>query len=158
QRKRLTDRERSSCATIVIMTTVAQDGQEREVVMIDLDTLPMWLARIDVNRVAETVRLKLIRFQKEGAPSSQPAQRRFMHVPFVCNHGHDDRGCQSELSVPFSEPVEGFRACDYPRVSPIPAESSAQAFMPFGRRLSCHPFATTSSRRNVANTVAQTWS
>ena len=51
------DRERSCCATIVIMTTVAQDGQEREVVMIDLDTLPMWLATFDGSRVGEAVRL-----------------------------------------------------------------------------------------------------
>jgi hypothetical protein len=42
---------------LVIMTTVAQEGKAREVVMIDLDTLPMGLATIDGSRVAEAVRL-----------------------------------------------------------------------------------------------------
>jgi hypothetical protein len=50
-----------------MMTTVAQGGKEREVVMIDLATLPMWLATIDGSRVAEEARPKLIRFQKECA-------------------------------------------------------------------------------------------
>ncbi|HEY7428465.1 MAG TPA: phage antirepressor N-terminal domain-containing protein [Gemmataceae bacterium] len=57
QWRRLTDRERSPWATRVIMTAVAQDGKEREVVMTDLDTLPMWLATIDGSRVGEAVRL-----------------------------------------------------------------------------------------------------
>lgn len=67
QHKRLSDRERSPWATMVVMTTVAKDGKEREVAMIDLDTLPMWLATIDASRVDEAVRPKLLRYQQECA-------------------------------------------------------------------------------------------
>jgi hypothetical protein len=49
------------------MTVVAQDGNERELVMLDLDTLPMWLATIDSGRVREDVRPKLAKYQRECA-------------------------------------------------------------------------------------------
>jgi hypothetical protein len=47
------------------MTVHDVSGRQQEAFLIDLDTLPMWLATIDVSRVAEGVRPKLIRFQKE---------------------------------------------------------------------------------------------
>ncbi len=67
QRKRLKDKGRSPWATVVKMTTVAEDGAERELTMIDLDTLPMWLATITPAQVSDCVRPKLERFQKECA-------------------------------------------------------------------------------------------
>jgi hypothetical protein len=67
QRQRLQDSGRSPWATTSMMLVVAQDQKQREVVVIDLDTLPMWLATIDSSRVAEHVREKLVVYQKECA-------------------------------------------------------------------------------------------
>jgi hypothetical protein len=50
-----------------VISTVQVDGQGRDLTMIDLDTLPMWLATIDVRRVAEESREKLTRYQREAA-------------------------------------------------------------------------------------------
>ena len=54
-------------ATIHIMCTVDPNGRNREHFMVDLDTLPMWLANIDTIRVADHVRPKLVAYQKEAA-------------------------------------------------------------------------------------------
>jgi hypothetical protein len=67
QRKRLSDADRSPWATTVIMTVVAADGKNREAFCLHLDVVPMWLATIDVSRVRESVRPKLLAYQKECA-------------------------------------------------------------------------------------------
>lgn len=50
-------------ATVVMITTVAEDGRDREVACIDLDSLPMWLVTIDAGRVAPEAREKIVLFQ-----------------------------------------------------------------------------------------------
>ena len=52
-------------ATMVVMTTVAEDGAQRELAMVDLDTLGMWLATIDTRRVADEARPKVELYQQE---------------------------------------------------------------------------------------------
>ncbi len=54
-------------AVAVMMTATDARGIARETWCVHLDTLPMWLATIDVSRVAEKVRPKLIAYQKECA-------------------------------------------------------------------------------------------
>ncbi|WP_349319036.1 phage antirepressor N-terminal domain-containing protein [Mycolicibacterium canariasense] len=55
-----------SWATTSIMTVVAGDGKPREMAMIDSRSIPMWLATIDENRVAEEARPALIALQREA--------------------------------------------------------------------------------------------
>lgn len=64
QRKKLAAK---SWATAAEITAVAQDGKQRELTMIDLKTLSMWLATIDERKVAAAVRTKLVRYQSECA-------------------------------------------------------------------------------------------
>jgi len=64
QLKRL---NRRPWATVAIMTTVAEDGKTRETACLELDSLPMWLATIDVKRVSPEAREKLAVYQKECA-------------------------------------------------------------------------------------------
>lgn len=52
-------------ATVVIMTTEAGDGSRRNLSMVDLDTLGMWLATISPGRVSDDARPKVKRYQKE---------------------------------------------------------------------------------------------
>jgi hypothetical protein len=54
-------------ATVEIISTVAEDGKQRQMTMLHLDSLPLWLATIDAGRVAEDARPKLLRYQKECA-------------------------------------------------------------------------------------------
>lgn len=54
-------------ATTQTICAVADDGKTREMVMLDLDGLPMWLATIEPSRVAEHAREKLVRYQREAA-------------------------------------------------------------------------------------------
>ncbi len=56
-----------SWATTSVMTVVAGDGRQREMVMIDSRTIPMWLAAIDENKVNEQSRDKLVAYQREAA-------------------------------------------------------------------------------------------
>jgi vacuolar-type H+-ATPase subunit H len=56
-----------SWATVGQCPTVAEDGKRREMITIDLDSVPMWLATIDAERVAEHVRPKLELYQRECA-------------------------------------------------------------------------------------------
>ncbi|VTR95082.1 Antirepressor N-terminal domain protein OS=Bifidobacterium longum subsp. longum 44B GN=HMPREF1312_2254 PE=4 SV=1: P22_AR_N [Gemmata massiliana] len=49
-----------SWATVSIFDTVAEDGQTRQMVMIDRRTLLMWLANIDEKKVKESVREKVV--------------------------------------------------------------------------------------------------
>lgn len=54
-------------ATIVMMTTVGEDGRAREMCCADRQTLLMWLATLNSLKVASRVRPKLVLFQKEVA-------------------------------------------------------------------------------------------
>ena len=54
-------------ATVTEMVTVAEDGKQRALTVIDLDSLPGWLFSIDARKAKEHVREKLIRYQKEAA-------------------------------------------------------------------------------------------
>ena len=54
-------------AVTTMMVATGPDGKNYEMLAVHLDTLPMWLATIDVNRVAEPVRAKLGRYQVECA-------------------------------------------------------------------------------------------
>lgn len=54
-------------ATMALRAMVADDGNVRQMSMIDLDTLPGWLFSIDARKVKEDVREKLARYQKEAA-------------------------------------------------------------------------------------------
>ncbi|MDN8624557.1 phage antirepressor N-terminal domain-containing protein [Corynebacterium kroppenstedtii] len=56
-----------SWATVAMITTVAEDGKQRTMFMVDRRTLTMWLATIDTNRVAPEVRPTLEAFQNEAA-------------------------------------------------------------------------------------------
>lgn len=81
QRKKL---EKLHWATVVLMTTVAEDGKNRRLSMVDLDTLGMWLATIHPSRVSGEAREKVKTYQKEcvrvlrrhffGARSESPAE------------------------------------------------------------------------------------
>lgn len=57
----------SEWATITTIVTVGSDGKQREMSFINQDAFPMWLATIDVNRVAEQARPILIAYQREAA-------------------------------------------------------------------------------------------
>jgi hypothetical protein len=54
-------------ATTSEMTVVAEDGKQRSLTMIDLDTLPGWLFSIDARKVKPEVRDKLVKYQREAA-------------------------------------------------------------------------------------------
>ncbi len=52
-------------STVVIMTTVAEDGKEREMLMLPLNYFQGWLFTVDSNRVKLEIRDRLIAYQKE---------------------------------------------------------------------------------------------
>ena len=52
-------------STVVIMTTVAEDGVAREMLMLPLKSLHGWLVGVDVNRVKPEIKDKLIAYQEE---------------------------------------------------------------------------------------------
>jgi len=52
-------------ATTSIMLAVAKDGKNREVFCIDLESLPMWLAGINLGKVSPEIHPKLLAYQKE---------------------------------------------------------------------------------------------
>lgn len=64
QRKKLRAR---SWATTVMITGVAGDGRQRDMIMVDRRTFTMWLATIDTNRVAAEARPIIEAFQAEAA-------------------------------------------------------------------------------------------
>lgn len=64
QRKRL---DRCPWAVGVMMTATAPDGKTYQTFCLSLDSLPMWLATIDVKRVKAEARDKLIAYQRECA-------------------------------------------------------------------------------------------
>lgn len=56
-----------SWATVALTPTVGADGKNREMTVIDLRTLTMWLATIDENRVSEEARPLVVAYQAEIA-------------------------------------------------------------------------------------------
>lgn len=54
-------------ATMMEIITVAEDGKQRSMTMIDLDTLPGWLFSIDARKVKPAIREKLVQYQREAA-------------------------------------------------------------------------------------------
>lgn len=52
-------------STVVVMTTVAEDGKQRDMTCIPLSMLNGWLFGVDSNRVREEIQPKLIRYQLE---------------------------------------------------------------------------------------------
>ena len=64
QREKL---QRSEWATTVLISAVAEDGKNRELFCLHVKSVAMWLATIDANRVAESARPKIVKFQSEAA-------------------------------------------------------------------------------------------
>jgi len=66
-------------STMSVMDMVAEDGKQREMLCLPLSMLNGWLFGVDVNRVREEIRPKLIRYQTECfevlAQHFMPAQR-----------------------------------------------------------------------------------
>lgn len=56
-----------SWATMVLVTTVGDDGRSREMVAVDLRTFLMLLATVDERRVGESVRPALVAYQSQVA-------------------------------------------------------------------------------------------
>lgn len=52
-------------STMVMMTTVAEDGKKREMTCLPLDMLNGWLFGIDANRVKPEIKDKVIAYQRE---------------------------------------------------------------------------------------------
>lgn len=79
QRRKL---EEKPWATTTLRVVVAEDGKRRQLTCVDLQTLPMWLATIDIGRVKPECRDKLKVYQCEAArvlaehflPKPLPAQ------------------------------------------------------------------------------------
>lgn len=67
QRQRLRDESRCPWAVACMTQATGNDGKSYEMFCVDLDTLPMWLATIDVGRVKPGAREKLIAYQRECA-------------------------------------------------------------------------------------------
>lgn len=56
-----------SWATVSMINTVGADGKNRDMTVIDVRTLTMWLATIDENRVSEEARPLVVAYQNEVA-------------------------------------------------------------------------------------------
>lgn len=67
QHQRLSDTSRSPWATTVIVPMYDTMGRVQNAFCLDLDSVPMWLATIDSNRVGVNVLEKVILFQREAA-------------------------------------------------------------------------------------------
>lgn len=64
QRRKL---DQAEWAVTVMMTATGSDGKKYQMVALDADHVPMWLATIQVSRVAEAARPVLIAYQREAA-------------------------------------------------------------------------------------------
>lgn len=58
--------QRRSWAGIAQKAITAVDGKSYQTTVIDSETIPMWLATIDENRVSEDARPKLVAYQREA--------------------------------------------------------------------------------------------
>ncbi len=77
--------EKVGWATPHRMTAVGADGKTREMLTLDLDSLPMWLATIQVTRVSKGLQAKLLLYQRGcakvlrdhffGVPPAPPSVR-----------------------------------------------------------------------------------
>ena len=76
-------------STMVMMTIVAQDGKNREMLCLPIEYLNGWLFGIDVNRVKPEIRDNLLRYQREcfkvlnahfNRPIQQPRIQPFLIV------------------------------------------------------------------------------
>lgn len=63
----LTKLRGKSWACVAEITTHDNSGRRQPLTMIDLESLPMWLATIDERKVKSGVRERLVRYQKEAA-------------------------------------------------------------------------------------------
>lgn len=64
QRRKL---DQAEWATTVMITAVAEDGKLRQMVALDADHVPMWLATIQASRVSGEARPLLVAYQREAA-------------------------------------------------------------------------------------------
>ena len=64
QRQRIV-RDEVLCSTVVIITTVAEDGKNREMLCLPIQYLNGWLFGIDINRCNPEIRDTLIKYKKE---------------------------------------------------------------------------------------------
>lgn len=64
QRQKLADPVRSPWATTFTTQAVAQDGKNREVFCLHVESVPGWLATIDASRVDEEYREQVVEFQR----------------------------------------------------------------------------------------------
>lgn len=86
QRKRL---QQQAWATVVMITTVAADGKNRELFGVNRKTLTMWLATIDTSRIKDpTVRHNVVTYQNECA---EALDAYFNHGVAVRDHDDPDR-------------------------------------------------------------------
>ena len=58
-------RDEVLCSTVVIITTVAEDGKNREMLCLPIQYLNGWLFGIDINRCNPEIRDTLIKYKKE---------------------------------------------------------------------------------------------
>ncbi len=59
--------KKSAWATMVMITTVAEDGKNRETACLHRRSIPMWLAGINAEKIREEARPKLLLMQREMA-------------------------------------------------------------------------------------------
>lgn len=102
-------------ATVVMMTAVGQDGRTRQMAGLRLDSLPMWLATIDAEKVKSGARSKLVRFQLE---CHDALRDHFM-----------PRSPRAETFAPATAPIQS-RISDDPR-----AKSTLQAWFQTARTI-----------------------
>jgi phage antirepressor YoqD-like protein len=67
QYEKLSASERTPWACVRVIRMHDASGRIQEAFCLDLDSVPMWLATIDVSRVAEHIRPNVVLFQKEAA-------------------------------------------------------------------------------------------
>ena len=65
QHLKLSDPEKSPWAVVTQKVMTGPDGKNYETFCLDLECVPMWLAKIESSRVSEAIRPKLVLFQKE---------------------------------------------------------------------------------------------
>lgn len=73
-----------SWAVVAQRAMTATDGKTYQTTVVDSKTIPMWLATIDENRVAEEARPKLIAYQREARDALDAYfNARVVHAPAV---------------------------------------------------------------------------
>ena len=87
-RSQLRKLENSSWAGVVILTTPDRQGKPQPHAMIDIESLPIWMATINARKVAEEVRPKIELFQREA--------KKVLADHFLGNLGYD---ASDQLSV-----------------------------------------------------------